>query len=115
MKSVAAEPVLGWIEELRTIKSEPESELIRRSVETNSRAFEQTVPRVRAGMKEQDLAAELEYRMRRLGAEKPAFETIVAAGARSALPHAQPTQARLRRADWWWWIWAPFRMAIAAT
>jgi Xaa-Pro aminopeptidase len=90
------QPVLGWIEELRTIKSEPERELIRRSVETNSRAFEQTVARVRAGMKEQDLAAELEYRMRRLGAEKPAFDTIVAAGARSALPHAQPTQARLR-------------------
>jgi Xaa-Pro aminopeptidase len=90
------QPALGWIEELRTIKSEPERELIRRSVETNSRAFEQTVARVRAGMKEQDLAAELEYRMRRLGAEKPAFDTIVAAGARSALPHAQPTQARLR-------------------
>jgi Xaa-Pro aminopeptidase len=46
-------------------------------------------------MKEQDLAAELEYRMRRLGAEKPSFETIVACGARSALPHAQPTAERL--------------------
>ena len=90
------QPVSGWIEELRTIKSAQERELIRRSVETNSRAFEQTVARVRAGMKEQDLAAELEYRMRRLGAEKPAFDTIVAAGRRSALPHAQPTQARLR-------------------
>jgi Xaa-Pro aminopeptidase len=90
------QPVLGWIEKLRTIKSEPERELIRRSVETNSRAFEETVARVRAGMKEQDLAAELEYRMRRLGAEKPAFDTIVAAGVRSALPHAQPTQARLQ-------------------
>ena len=50
-------------------------------------------------MKERDLAAELEYRMRRLGAEKPAFETIVAAGARSALPHAQPTRARLKAGD----------------
>jgi len=37
------------------------------------------------------LAAEIDYRMRKLGAEKPAFETIVAAGARSALPHAQPS------------------------
>jgi Xaa-Pro aminopeptidase len=46
-------------------------------------------------MKEQDLAAELEYRMRRLGAEKPSFETIVAGGPRGALPHAQPTSARL--------------------
>ena len=89
------ESAAGWIEELRMIKSESERELIRRSVATNSRAFDETLGKVRAGIKEQDLAAELEYRMRRLGAEKPAFETIVAAGARSALPHAQPTEARL--------------------
>jgi len=91
--------VSGWIEQVRIVKSPAEIERIRRSVETNSGAFEQTVPRVRPGMKEQDLAAELEYRMRRLGAEKPAFETIVAGGARSALPHAQPTAARLETGD----------------
>ncbi|HEY1336102.1 MAG TPA: Xaa-Pro peptidase family protein [Bryobacteraceae bacterium] len=93
--SLAAAP--GWIEELRMVKSPDEIARIRRSVETNSRAFEQTVARVRPGMKEQDLAAELEYRMRRLGAEKPSFETIVAGGQRSALPHAQPTAASLER------------------
>jgi len=91
----AMTPVTGWIEQLRAIKSAAELERIRRSVETNSCAFEQTVPKVRAGMKEQDLAAELEYSMRRLGAEKPSFETIVAGGPRSALPHAQPTAAPL--------------------
>ena len=88
-------PVSGWIEQMRTIKSSQELERIRRSVETNSRAFEQTVARIHAGMKEQDLAAELEYSMRQLGAEKPSFETIVAGGARGALPHAQPTAAPL--------------------
>lgn len=86
----------GWIEELRAVKSPAEIALIRRSVETNSRAFEQAAARVKPGMKEQDLAAELEYRMRRLGAEKPSFETIVAGGVRSALPHAQPTAAPLQ-------------------
>jgi Xaa-Pro aminopeptidase len=86
----------GWIEELRMVKSAAEIELIRHSVQTNSRAFEQVVARVKLGMKESDLAAELEYRMRRLGAAKPAFETIVAGGARSAWPHAQPTAARLQ-------------------
>ncbi|MCU1232097.1 MAG: peptidase [Candidatus Solibacter sp.] len=93
------EPVHGWIEELRMVKSADELELIRRSVDTNSRAFEQTIARIKPGIKEQDLAAELEYRMRRLGAEKPAFETIVATGVRSALPHAQPTGARLTAGD----------------
>ena len=93
------EPVTGWIEELRMVKSDAELALIRRSVETNSRAFEQTVSRVKAGIRERDLAAELEYRMRRLGAEKPSFETIVAAGVRSALPHAQPTAAHCTPGD----------------
>jgi Xaa-Pro aminopeptidase len=93
------EPVTGWIEELRMVKSAAELALIRRSVETNSRAFEQTIARVKPGIRERDLAAELEYRMRRGGAEKPSFETIVAAGVRSALPHAQPTGARLTAGD----------------
>jgi Xaa-Pro aminopeptidase len=86
----------GSVERMRMVKSPSEIDRIRRSVLTNSRAFEQTVLGVRAGITEQDLAAELEYRMRRLGAEKPSFETIVAAGVRSALPHAQPTAARLQ-------------------
>ncbi len=91
--------VSGWIEELRMIKSPSEIDRIRRSVQLNSRAFERTVSRVRAGMTEQDLATELEYRMRRLGAEKPSFETIVASGLRSALPHAQPGAARLENGN----------------
>jgi len=89
-------PVPGWVEELRMVKSADEVERIRRSVETNSQAFEQVCAKVRIGMKEQDLAAELEYRMRRLGAEKPSFETLVGGGSRSALPHAQPTAAPLQ-------------------
>jgi Xaa-Pro aminopeptidase len=89
------QPVRGWIEEMRMIKSPEELALIRRSVQTNSLAFEHTVGRVKASTTEGDLAAELEYRMRRLGAEKPSFETIVAGGERSALPHAQPSRSRL--------------------
>ncbi len=93
------EPFPAVVEELRMIKSPAELELIRRSVELNSRAFELAIRRARLGMTERDLAAEIEYRMRRLGAEKPSFETIVAAGRRSALPHAQPSAARLRHGD----------------
>ena len=90
------EPLPALVEELRMVKSAAELALIRRSVELNSQAFEAAVRRVRPGMTERDLAAEIEYRMRRLGAEKPSFETIVAGGRRSALPHAQPTTAPLR-------------------
>ena len=94
--NTALEPVAGWVEGHRILKSESEIALIERSVATNSEAFDQAVRRVRPGMREQDLAAEIEYRMRRLGAQKPSFETIVAAGERSALPHAHPTGAALQ-------------------
>ncbi len=83
-------PVAGLVERMRMTKSPEEIDLIRASVKTNSAAFEEAVKAIRPGMRESDVAAEIEYRMRRLGAEKPAFDTIVAFGERTALPHAQP-------------------------
>ena len=88
-------PIGQVIEEQRMVKSASEIELIRRSVATNSEAYSKTIRRVHAGAREMDIAAELDYQMRALGAEKAAFETIVAAGVRSALPHAHPTPHRL--------------------
>jgi Xaa-Pro aminopeptidase len=84
------QPVGGWIEKMRMVKSGAEIAAIRAAVELNSAAFHQAVRMAKTGMREIDLAAELEYRMRRLGADKPAFETIVASGKRSAKPHADP-------------------------
>ncbi|MFB3825282.1 MAG: M24 family metallopeptidase [Bryobacteraceae bacterium] len=91
----ALEPVAGVVEARRMVKSAAEIALIRQSMEIAVKAFEQSIRHARAGMREFDLAAEIDHHMRRLGAEKPSFETIVAAGARSALPHASPTAARL--------------------
>lgn len=94
-KGASLQPVNGVIEQQRAVKSETEIQLIRQSVLTNSKAFASTLKRIKPSMTESDLAAELEYQMRRHGAEKPAFETIVASGPRSALPHAQPGDQRL--------------------
>ncbi len=88
-------PVAAAIEALRAIKSPEEIAKIRRSVVLNSRAFEATAKSVKAGVSEAEVAAELEYQMRRRGAQHPAFETIVASGERTALPHAQPTGRKL--------------------
>lgn len=82
-------------EKLRMVKSAEEQAAIRASVALNSAALEEALGHFAAGMSETDLAAEIEYRMRRGGAEKPAFETIVAFGERSALPHAHPGAAKL--------------------
>ncbi len=92
---VALKPASGLVETLRLIKSNEEVAAIRRAVEANSKAFQHTVPLIRPGPRESDVAAELEFQMRRSGAEKPSFETIVAAGVRSALPHAHPTNHRI--------------------
>jgi Xaa-Pro aminopeptidase len=85
----------GMIEALRMVKSPEEIEKIRRSVLLNSAAFERAIQTAKPGMREYELAAEIDYRMRRLGAEGTAFETIVAAGPRAALPHARPGDTRI--------------------
>lgn len=94
-KGVMLKPIGPVVEKLRMIKSDAEIARIRRSVLTNSEAFEKATRSIRRGASESAIAAELEYQMRRLGAEKAAFETIVAIGPRSALPHAQPTARKL--------------------
>jgi Xaa-Pro aminopeptidase len=90
------EPVTGLIERLRALKDAAEIEKIRASVVSNSRALEAALKRFKIGMKESELAAEIDYQNRKLGAEAPAFDTIVAAGERAALPHAQPGSAKIQ-------------------
>jgi Xaa-Pro aminopeptidase len=93
---IRLKPLSRTVEKLRTIKSSAEIAAIKRSVQLNSTALEQALRHFRSSMTERDLAAEIGYRMRRLGADREAFETIVASGGRSALPHAQPTSGRIQ-------------------
>ena len=83
------------IDRARMVKSPAEIDLIRRSVLLNGKAFQRTLKRVKPDITENDLAAEMDFQMRKLGAEGSAFESIVAAGPRSALPHARPSSERL--------------------
>jgi Xaa-Pro aminopeptidase len=92
-------PVAGVVEDLRAVKSPSEIARIRAAVLANSEAYSKTLRRVKAGVREMDVAAELDFQMRMLGAEKSAFETIVASGARTALPHAHPTAKRIEMGE----------------
>lgn len=74
---------------LRMIKDEFELSLLRKAVEIADNAFAYIITFIRPGLSEQAVAIELEHYMRRLGAEKPAFDTIVASGVRGALPHGK--------------------------
>jgi Xaa-Pro aminopeptidase len=91
LKGVQLKPVRGVVETLRMVKSADEIATIRASVSLNSAALEQAIRRFKPGTTEVDLAAEIDYRMRLLGADGTAFDTIVASGQRTALPHAHPT------------------------
>lgn len=86
----------GWVESERMVKSREEIARIERAAATNSTAFSKTIRRVKPGVRECEVAAELDYQMRLLGAERPAFDTLVASGPRTALPHAQPTANPIR-------------------
>jgi Xaa-Pro aminopeptidase len=79
----------GIIEALRTVKDAYETDQIRQAGHLTAEVLTEILPRIRPGVREADVAAELEYRMRRRGADGAAFETIVASGARGALPHAR--------------------------
>ncbi|MEZ5362542.1 MAG: Xaa-Pro peptidase family protein [Bryobacterales bacterium] len=88
------EPVEGWIESFRAVKSDDEIEILRRSAALNSSVFEAVVARWRPSWTERRVAGEIVYEISRQGGEGPSFEAIVAGGTHSALPHASPRPVR---------------------
>ncbi|HEX4770948.1 MAG TPA: Xaa-Pro peptidase family protein [Bryobacteraceae bacterium] len=96
LPKVRFKPVMDAVEKLRQVKSDSEIATIRASVQLNSAALEEALKNFKPAMTEVDLAAEIEYRMRLLGADGTAFETIVASGERSALPHAHPGERSIQ-------------------
>jgi len=87
-------PILS---DLRMVKDAAELAAMEQAAKLGCLLFEEIVPAMSSGLTEIGLAAELEYRARSLGAEGMSFETIVASGARSALPHGRATAALLPR------------------
>ena len=83
------------VERLRMIKDADELARIRKAVKLGSDLFKHVVGAIRPGVREIEAAAELEYAARRAGAESMSFETIIASGARSALPHGRASAARI--------------------
>lgn len=88
-------PICAAVEKLRQIKDRSEIAAIRRSIQAAVRGFDYLRKNLSAEWSEIDFRNELDYRMRRFGAEEVGFPTIVAAGKRAALPHAAPTARKL--------------------
>jgi len=85
----------GIVENLRAVKDAEEVDRIREAARLGSQVMEEAIRLIRPGVTELDIAAEIGYRMRLKGASGESFEAIVAAGPRTALPHARPTARRI--------------------
>jgi len=79
----------GIVERLRMVKDEDELDAIRAAVLLGAKLFDRAVEVLRPGIKEVEVAAEMELAARKAGAEEMSFPTIIASGARSALPHGR--------------------------
>ena len=86
----------GAIEELREVKDASEIALMQKAQDITDHAFLELVKRINTNMTEVEVAAELEYLMRRAGATGFAFETIAVSGDASALPHGIPRNVKLK-------------------
>lgn len=88
---------LVW--ELRKVKDSGEIELMRKAGELACEGMKAAYETVRPGVREYEVAAEIEYAMRRKGSWGTAFESIVASGDRSAFPHGGCTEREIREGD----------------
>lgn len=87
------------IRELRIIKTPEELEVIEEACKIADQAMLVALEEIGEGKREREIAAKMEYVMKINGAEKPAFDTIIASGWRSALPHGVASDRRIERGD----------------
>jgi Xaa-Pro aminopeptidase len=92
-------PTTGIIERLRAVKDDGEIARLTEAARIADAALESVRPRLTDGVTEAEFALELDTTMRRLGASAPSFETIVASGPASAMPHHHPDQRRIIEGD----------------
>jgi Xaa-Pro aminopeptidase len=92
-------PMGNIMQKLRIIKDEEEIGFIRKAMEIADKTFAHILGFIKPGVSEIELAAEMEYFMRKNGASGPSFDTIVASGQRSALPHGVASNKKLKIGD----------------
>jgi Xaa-Pro aminopeptidase len=95
-QTVSYVPAAGLVSQLRAIKDSGEIALLAEAERITEAAWEKTLTMIRPDVSEIDVAVEFDYQLRLNGAESGAFPTIVASGARTALPHGAPTTKKIR-------------------
>lgn len=98
-KGIETVPHEGMVEEFRESKDLNEIEAIQKAQCIAERTLDEIIPMIREGVEERELALEIEYRFRKLGGERSAFETIVASGPNTSKPHAIPSSRKFAVGD----------------
>lgn len=93
------EPISGIIEELREIKDEGEIAIIKKACEIADKGFQHVLEFIKPGMTEIAVANQLDFYMRSLGATSVSFDTIVASGLRSSMPHGVASDKVIEQGD----------------
>ena len=88
-------PFNCMIESLRAVKDENELEFLRKAAQIADDAFLEVIKIIKPGVSELDIAAEMEYIMRKAGSEGPSFDFIIASGERGSLPHATASHRKI--------------------
>ncbi len=94
-KRIRWKPTAGLIQRLRMIKDADEIKLIRQAVNMGAAVYREALGSIRPGVKEMEVAGILEFAARRAGADGMSFDTIVAGGKRSGLPHGRASSQAL--------------------
>lgn len=92
-------PIGNMTDTLREIKDEEEIEYIKKAARITDMAFEHICSYIREGVTEKQIAAEIDSFMKKNGADDIAFSTIAASGTRASLPHAVPTDEKVKTGD----------------
>ncbi|MFB0567620.1 MAG: M24 family metallopeptidase [Candidatus Bathyarchaeia archaeon] len=99
LKSVKLKAQSQLVWELRKVKDKTELSYMRKAAKITNKGIRRAAEVIKPGIREYEVAAEIEYAMRKLGSEGVAFETIVASGPRSAYPHGGCTDKKIKKGE----------------
>lgn len=92
-------PIGDELIKLRMIKTDDEIKIIKKAIEISDTAFSEVLKIIKEGISEKEIAGYMEYVQRKLGAEDRSFETIVASGVRSSMPHGVASDKKIGKEE----------------
>ena len=93
------QPTYSIIENIAAIKDQYEIKSLQTAIEITDYTFTKIIPKIKSGVTEQQISAEISYLFKMNGAEGDSYDSIIASGPNAALPHARPTNRKLTKGD----------------